>query len=242
MADITLIDPFTDERLAGNPDLVMTEIENYDLRWEWFPAEGEVLAASLFYKELTNPIELTFDTGRIIPQNVESGEILGLELEYRQRLGRWLPALESLSLGFNYTWIESEVRISDSEYAAIIAVDPDAPRTRELYGQSPYIFNLDLTWEKVDWGTTLSAVFNIAGERLDLVTTGALPDVFEQPAESLDLIWSQQLGGRWSMKLTAKNLLDPRREKTLSHAGTDYLYESYRRGRLFGISLAYQFD
>ena len=242
MADITLVDPFTDERLAGNPDLLMTEIDNYDLRWEWFPAEGELLAASLFYKDLLNPIELTFENGRILPQSVSEGEILGLEIEYRQNLGRYAEALESLSLGFNFSWIESEVTISDSEFAAIVAVDPEAETSRELYGQSPYIFNIDLTYENPDWGSTLSAVFNIYGKRLDLVTTGALPDVYEQPFESLDIFYSQQLSERWSFKLSARNLINPVKEKTLSHQGTDFIYDSYRRGRTFGISLAYLFN
>ena len=31
--------------LIGNPDLEVTSIDNYDLRWEWFPEAGEVLAA-----------------------------------------------------------------------------------------------------------------------------------------------------------------------------------------------------
>ena len=242
MADITLIDPFTDERLAGNPDLEMTEIDNFDLRWEWFPAESEVLAVSFFYKELTNPIELTFANGRIIPQNVDEGEILGVELEYRQNLGRFLDALQPLSLGVNFSYIQSKVTISDAEYAAIVAVDPDADRTRDLYGQSPYIFNFDLTYENPEWGTTLSAVFNVYGKRLDLVTTGALPDVYEQPFASLDLIYSQKLSRQWSFKISAKNLLNPEKEKTLTHMGTEYVYESYRRGRLLGISLSYLFD
>lgn len=242
MADITLIDPFTDERLAGNPDLLMTEIDNYDLRWEWFPEEGEVLAASLFYKNLLNPIELTFESGRILPQNVAEGEIIGIEIEYRQSLGRYAETLEAFSLGFNFSWIESEVTISESEFAAIVAVDPEAEKSRELYGQSPYIFNIDLTYENPDWGTTLSAVFNIYGKRLDLVTTGALPDIYEQPFESLDLFYSQQLSERWSLKFSARNLINSVKETTLTHRGTDFIYESYRRGRSFGISLAYLFN
>lgn len=242
LADITLIDPFTDERIAGNPDLEMTSIRNYDLRWEWFPSASDVIAVSLFYKTLDKPIELTFVNGRIQPQNVEEGKIIGIELEYRQSMGRFLERLQNVTLGFNFSYIDSEVTIPDAEFAAIVAVDPEASQTRELFGQSPYIFNVDVTWLNPDWGTTVSVVYNISGKRLDLVTTGALPDVYEQPFAALDLIVSQRLSDRWSLKFSAKNLLDPLKEKTLSHNGVDYVYEAYRRGRTFALSVAYQFD
>jgi TonB-dependent receptor len=242
MADITLIDPFNDERLAGNADLQMTGIDNYDLRWEWFPQEGEVIAMSVFYKELSNPIELTFEQGRILPQNLESGELVGVEFEYRQGLERWLDALEGVTLGFNFSWIESSVDISAAELAAILAVDPGAATTRELFGQSPYILNIDLTYERPDWGATFSVVYNISGERLALVTTGALPNVYEQPYPSLDVFYSQQLGRGWSLKLSLKNLLNPAKEETLEYRGDTFVYESYRRGRFIGLSVSYLFE
>ena len=242
LADIRINEPFTGDVIAGNPDLRMTSIRNYDLRWEFFPHENEVLAVSLFHKDLTDAIELTFDSGRIFPQNAEEGRIQGIELEYRQHLGRWHSRLDHFTLGLNFSYIESEVSISDAEFAAIVASDPEASRKREFFGQSPYIVNLDLTYENPEWGTALTAVFNVSGERLDLVTTGALPDVYEQPFESLDLIYSQKLPGGWGLKLAAKNLLDPEKEKTLEHQGQTFLYESYTRGRFFSIGLSYTFN
>ena len=242
LADISISEPFTDEVIAGNPDLELTTIDNYDLRWEWFPEESEVFAVSLFYKELTNPIERTFESGRILPQNLESGELVGLELEYRQNLGRWLERLERFTFGINFSLIESEVDIPENELEAILQTNPEAERTRELFGQSPYVLNVDLTYENRDWGTTLTVAFNTSGERLDLVTTGALPDVFEQPFNSLDLIYSQRLTERWSVKLSAKNILDPRKEKTLTHQGETFLYESFKRGTTLALGLSYSFD
>lgn len=242
LADIRINEPFTDEVIAGNPNLKMTGIDNFDLRWEWFPDENEVIAVSLFYKELTNPIERTFESGRILPNNSEEGELRGIEFEYRQPLGRWWEALERFAFGINFTFIDSEVEIPPSELAAILETDPEADSSRELFGQSPYVLNIDLTYENPDWGTTLTAVFNIAGERLDLVTTGALPDVFEQPFESLDLILAQRVTDRWALKLSAKNLLNPAKEKTLTHAGETYLYESYKRGVSVALGLSYSFN
>ena len=38
--------------VQGNPDLKRTLVENYDLRWEWFPTEGEIISIGAFKKIL----------------------------------------------------------------------------------------------------------------------------------------------------------------------------------------------
>src|SRR5690606_34917765 len=58
LADIRYENVFNNEVYSGNPELELTVIDNYDLRWEWFPRAGEMMAASLFYKQLDRPIEV----------------------------------------------------------------------------------------------------------------------------------------------------------------------------------------
>ena len=54
-------DEFTDfvggRTELGDPDLKQTTVDNYDLRWEFFPQSGGVVSVSTFYKQFTNPIE-----------------------------------------------------------------------------------------------------------------------------------------------------------------------------------------
>ena len=132
--------------------------------------------------------------------------------------------------------------IPAAELALIRAVFPNATDKRALFGQSKYLFNADATYRIPRWGSTFTAVYGVFGERLDLVASGALPDVYEQPAPALDFIWTQRISDRWRLKFTAKNLLDSEREKTLEHGGTTYFYERYTRGRKFGLSLSYAFN
>jgi TonB-dependent receptor len=242
LADVVNYEAFTDEFIGGNPDLEMTIIDNVDLRWEWFPRSSEVIAASIFYKKLDQPIEQVFSAGRIFPSNVEQGIVYGLEFEARRGLKALSETLKNVTVGFNASLIESEVTIAPAELALIRAVFPGADDKRALYGQSPFIVNFDATWRVPAWGSTFTAVYGITGERLDLVTTGALPDVFEQPAPGLDFIWTQRISDRWKFKFSAKNLFDPEREKTLEHNGTTYFYERFSRGRRFGLSVSYAFD
>ena len=241
LADVVNYEAFTDEFMGGNPDLEMTVIDNFDLRWELFPRRSEVIAASVFYKKLDQPIEQVFSAGRIFPNNVEEGIAYGVEFEARQRLDMF-RSLKNLSVGFNASIIESEVTIPAAELALIRAVFPNASDKRALFGQSKYIFNADATYRMPAWGSTFTVVYGVFGKRLDLVASGALPDVYEQPAPALDFIWTQRISNRWRLKFTAKNLLDSEREKTLEHGGTTYFYERYTRGRKFGLSLSYAFN
>ena len=242
LADVTNYEAFTDEFVGGNPDLELTIIDNFDVRWEWFPRGGEVTPVSLFYKKLDQPIEQRFNAGRIFPDNNVSGTVYGIEFEARRKMGWLSPALENLTIGFNASLIESEVEIDDAELALIRAIFPDAKDTRELYGQSPYIINLDATYEVPSWRSTFTAAYNVAGKRLDLVTTGALPDVYEQPSPALDIIITRKFGERWTAKLTGRNLLDSAREKSFTHNGVTYFYERYNTGRSFSLSLGYDFN
>jgi outer membrane receptor protein involved in Fe transport len=242
LADVVNYEAFTDEFIGGNPDLELTMIDNLDLRWEHFPRGGEVLAASLFYKRLENPIEQVFSNGRIFPNNVDNGIVYGIELEARRKLDFLNARLDNWSVGLNATLIASKVKISKGELALIRAVFPQAKDTRALFGQSPYLVNLDVSWAVPSWGATFTGIYGVSGERLDLVTTGALPDVFEQPAPAVDFVWSQRVSRRFKLKLTAKNLLDPAREKTLEHAGVTYRYQSLNRGRTFSAGITYEFN
>ena len=58
---------------AGNPDLKLTYINNFDTRFEYYPTLREVLAFSFFYKTFQDPIENIVvgsgSTGIIQPQN-----------------------------------------------------------------------------------------------------------------------------------------------------------------------------
>lgn len=244
LSDIRYEDVFTGDVYLGNPDLQLTEINNFDLRWEWFPAKGETVAVSAFYKDMSNPIEVLFEpsVGSIQPQNVDSGKIYGVEFEFRRNFGFVSEVWARWSVGGNLTFIESAVTIPDAEYAVILAADANASKTRELLGQSPYVFNADINYSRDDWGTLATLSYNVVGERLDLVIFGPLPDVYEQPAPDLTFVVSQKIGPNWRLKFAAKNLINPDREKTLSiPGGDDLVYSRYSSGRRFSMSATYLF-
>ncbi|MCC5022025.1 MAG: TonB-dependent receptor [Candidatus Synoicihabitans palmerolidicus] len=195
LTNIRYDDVFTGDTYLGNANLDLTVIDNFDLRWEWFPSKGQTVAVSAFYKDMTNPSEVLFQpaVGSIQPQNVEQGTVYGIEMEFRRDLDFISAAFARWSLGGNLTFIESEVTIPESEMALLRAVDPGVSDKRELLGQFPYVFNADINYTRDEWGTSATLSYNVVGERLDLVVFGPLPDVYEQPSPSLNFVFSQSL-------------------------------------------------
>lgn len=227
----------------GNVDLDRTLITNYDFRWEWFTGIGELVAVSGFYKELEKPIERVFDTQRVRTrtwQNVPEASVYGVEFEIRKNLGFLATQLENISLATNLTLVQSSVDVPEDELREALVSDPDFDDQRPLFGQSPYIFNLDLSYQGLENGVTVDLNTNIFGDRLSDVTLGANPDVFERGYVTTDLIVSKAFKNNISTKLSLKNLFDPEIKESSELNGTEYIYQSYRRGRTISLSVSYK--
>lgn len=232
-------DPFGDEIVRGNPNLTMSDIRNYDVRWEWFPAPGAVLSVSGFYKELKNPIEkviVTFGGGIVGFENREEATVYGVELEARHKLDVIDDLLADFSLGFNFSYIISEVPLTEQERIN----DPDSPDPRQLYDQSEWIINTDLSWDNERWGTTATVAFNWAAPRIYLVDVGG-PDIFEHPPMTLDFFLTQKLSKHWKLRFSGKNLLNPDYQRTYGEERDQRLYSSHSRGMVFGLQLSYDY-
>lgn len=247
LAGVTVDTPFLQTVYVGNPDIEMTIIDNYDIRWEWFPRAGEIVAVSLFYKQLDQPIEVAEQAtgGRVAisPQNAEEGTVYGIEFEYRQDLDYFSEALKYFSVGTNLAIIESEVDIPAEELAVIRNILPDASDKRELIEQSPYTFNADLTYFNYDTGTTATLVFNLIGDRVSVITNGAIPDVEERARPILDFIFSQEIGPKWMVKASVKNIINEDFEKSFNDfVGNTYFYEYRQVGRTLSLGFSYSFN
>ena len=190
--------------IGGNPDLEETRIHNADLRWESYLGDGDVIAASLFYKRFVRPIEATVedagDGQNIGFSNALGADTYGLELEARTGLGRLTPALSAFSISANLSLIGSSIDVEGA--------------SRPLQGQSPYVVNLDLGYASAKQGTTVDVLYNVFGRRIEEVGTGGVGNVYEEPIHRLDLSLSQPLRKDLKLKLAATNLLDQRSVRT----------------------------
>ena len=144
VTDSTYIDPFTEARVIGNPGLAPSDLTNYDLRAEWFFANGDNFTVSPFYKQIERPIETVEGAGTdnnlsFTFVNGESADLYGVEVEWLKDLGfasRWLGAWAAgLFTAGNITWSDSELTIG----SATLSLTNDV---RPLNQQSDLIANL----------------------------------------------------------------------------------------------------
>ncbi len=220
LASFAYYDFLRDRSVVGNPGLKRTLIQNMDLRWEWFFAEGQIIAASAFYKDFTNPIELaiveSIDGGAQF-RNGESARSLGGEFEMRFNLGRFSQALRSFDFDGNIALVRSRIVLPANQADKVRGERP-------MYGQAPYVANLSLRFfkERKETGRSVTAalVYNVVGPRISEVATitqtGAgrvlPPDIEEQPFHSLDFVGSAAVSKSLKVKLKVRNLLWQRRQ------------------------------
>lgn len=227
--------------IVGNPTLKMTSIINIDIRWEWSPKNGELIALSSYYKSFTNPIVLV-NLGKSNPefqyQNVDEANVYGIEFEFRKNLGFLSSALNNFKWGFNCSYIYSAVAIDSSELADIQSINPEASSTRTFFNQSPYILNSNISYFNEN-GIDAALSFNIFGDRLSIVGSEGTPDIFEKARPQLDFTISKQYKENLSIRLSAQNLLDPEYKLESTFKDQEFVYSNYRLGRTISMSLSY---
>lgn len=236
---------------VGNPNLKRTLIANYDVRWEWFMNPGEIVALSGFYKDFTNPIESYIDptfsddnTLRSV-KNVDEALVYGLEVELRKGLGFISSALQNFKVGSNFSLVESVVDIPQEELdEKIFNGDPNPDKTRPFIGQSPYLFNINMTYDNYETATSAGVFYTLFGDRLFLTGRHATPDVYERGYGTLDFKVTQGVFENFELALSAKNILDP--EQIFSYrldngvVEKEFNYSAYNMGRTFSVSISYK--
>ncbi|WNG43182.1 outer membrane beta-barrel protein [Archangium minus] len=219
--------------VSGKPDLLETRIHNIDARAEWFVGENEVLAASAFYKQFEDPIEriiLNPQSGDVGFDNADGARSYGVELEARASLARISPVLSNFRAAANLTLIQSNIILTDPD-----KLGAQTNSNRPMQGQSPYVINLNLGYDRQESGTEVALLYNVYGPRISEVGVQKLPDVYEKPFHRVDLAISQKLGSGMQLKLTGSNLLNS--AVVLDQGGITVL--KYRPGIAFSASLGW---
>jgi hypothetical protein len=184
--------------ISGNPELLTTHIHNADLRWEWFPREGEVFAVSGFGKQFFDPIEqvLANSESDATFANAKSGNLVGTELEARKAIG------EHLRLGANLSLLRSRVQLGEDQML-------QTTKNRALYGQAPYVVNVSFGYVNPKI-VEANVLYNVTGRRITDVGIEGLPDTYEVPFHRVDFVAVRSLGKDLRLKLSAANLLNRR--------------------------------
>lgn len=204
LSTVTYIEDETGYNVIGNSDLKGTVIRNYDFRYERYFADSNYFSLGAFYKKFQSPIEAVFQPGdKLVKsfQNAPSADNVGAEAEARYNLRGLTRSLRRWTLASNVSVISSKVQIDGSQ-------GNQTSKVRPLQGQSPYVANVQLFYDRPQQKVTAGLIYNIVGKRITEVGTNARPDVYEQPVHQVDFVLNQNFG-RWAYGARALNLLDP---------------------------------
>lgn len=266
LSDFAFTGEFKGDAVSGNFELDRTYIHNYDFRWEWYMTAIDYVGLGVFYKKITNPIEVI---GYKTPEqtityykvNGLGADLKGVELDYRRDLLDWLRwEVNAYYIQSNVevmTWIQKSMIVTGN-------VDPNSREAilqptsleRKMQGQSDIVYNTNLTFffdkEK---NTGLGFYYNYFSDRIAAVGTAGAPDVVQKGAGVFDVVLTHNESDNLSFKVYAKNLLDTRFKQVQVDAARkgwndalgyealpeEMLYKSYREGVSYKASISYKF-
>ncbi len=243
--DAEFIHPVFLAKVSGNPDLIETDVQSVDLRYDFFFSPTDSVNFSTFYKHMANPIEDTqeFTTGtlpRYSFENSKSADLAGIEIGWYKNLGFLHSFFYHMVFSGNYTYIASQVQLSEEQKSKYVT------QNRGLQGLSPQVLNLSLSYEESE-DRTLNLSFNKMSERLMRValkngTVVYALDDYEVPPNLLDFTWIEQfkvdaLNSKMAFTFKIKNILN---DETLWKQG-DNVTLKYKTGRSYSASISAKF-
>ena len=232
LAPISYRDMLGEREVFGDSSLIRTLVQNYDMRWEWYPTPNEAVSIAVFAKRFDHPIEqidvATSGVSQLSFINAQSATNYGVELELRKGLefvGLWPFAVFS-----NVTLMHSRINTSNSNLSAL------TNKERPMVGQAPYVVNAGLTYQSGSGATGATLLYNVVGARISsAAVTPITVDTYERPRHVLDFSFRFPITGGMAAKFDAKNLLDSPYEE---RQGEVVRYR-YTTGRSFGLGVTW---
>ncbi|MDZ4709890.1 MAG: TonB-dependent receptor [Saprospiraceae bacterium] len=232
----------------GSP-LKTAIVQNFDVRFEYYPTPFEVLNVALFYKNFKDPIESLVVPGSgsggaktFTFANAERSINYGIEVEIKKSLASLtgLDFIGRFSTLFNASLIRSEVTLGDG-------ISDGQSDHRPLQGQSPFIVNAGLNYNDAHRGLQVNVLYNVIGKRIFAVGFQGYPDLYEMPRNVLDLVITKELGNKIIFKAGVSDLLNqPGRilqdgnEDGKWSPENDQVIQQFAPGRLVQIGVTYK--
>jgi len=212
-------DPTADENYShvGNYNLQHTQINNYDLRYEFFPGVFDEFMLGGFYKQLINPIETVLQQGSAgatlfyTPNNFGNAQNYGAELVAKKFFG-------NIGASINYTYTNSQITTLKDIF--INEETTKRNQTRPLQGQAANIGNASLLYKDQRNGLDAQISLSYIGERIQAVSRYYGLDTWERPSTYLDFSAQKKIGPHFIIYVKANNLLNTPYELVIKQNNT----------------------
>ncbi|MEH6518781.1 MAG: TonB-dependent receptor [Halioglobus sp.] len=231
-------DPETDDPIFGNPDLLVSTIENFDVRAEYYFSDSESISVALFLKDIDQPIE------RAVPDasgsaargitfvNQDSADLMGVEIDVNKNLFDEDNYL--LFVGGNLSYIDSEVELSDDS----LRLEGESANGRVLQGQSEWLANFQLGFDHYPTEQKFTLLVNYFDDRIFRISRGEATGPEEEVGRVIvDLTYEKLFGESLTFEASVKNLFN----EDVEFAQNGGTIESFQTGTLIGVGLKYEF-
>ena len=236
----------------GNPSLYNSTDYNFDLKWEYFPKNGEVISLTGFGKYIQNPInEVTIASATNDISWVNSGEKaigIGGELEIRKNLiareNFSTNKNTNLSSGLNISYLhttqdlDSEKVSRETDGLGVAFTNNDS----RLTGASDLLINADMSFNK-DFSKEKSLTATLSGsyfsDRIAALGVTGKGDLVDSEVVAVDFILKFKFNKNIGFGFSARNLTDPTIERKQDIQNV--VVKKKKKGRNFSLSMKYSF-
>ncbi|AWM13845.1 TonB-dependent receptor [Flavobacterium sediminis] len=232
----------------GNPDLVPSTNINFDLKYDWYIANGELFSIGGFYKNIQDPINrirVASAANEFSFVNTGTAFATGVEVELRKNIIKSESEVRNnnLSFGLNASYLYSEQKLVDTDKDRLTVLFTNSKS--KLEGATPLLINSDLSYnfKTNENDLTSTLVFNYFYDKVYSIGTSDNQNIIEKTVPTLDFVNKFTFKDKkLTMNLGVKNILNPRfrftQETTDGTTTTESLVQSYRKGLFvtFGLN------
>ncbi|SHG50496.1 TonB-dependent receptor [Flagellimonas flava] len=228
------------QEVTGNADnLTASFTNNFDLKWEFFPTNDQLISLAVFYKDITDPINRTVQRGGesiwTYENTGEKAEVYGIELESKISLIKpTYDEVNDIDSGFDLSLVFNTTLMHHEQDLKLVLTDDGASATdffrfgtntsTGLQGASDFIVNTNLNLKTAGenpFGASLNA--NYASDKIFVLGSAEGFNIYDYSYNDnivengfvvLNGRLSKDLGEHWQLSLTGQNLLNPEIKRT----------------------------
>lgn len=235
MAPFLYQESYGSAQIRGNNELQNGYNYNFDLRYEHFGKNGDMISLTAYFKYLDSPIERiqALQGGATLHsfQNADNGMAGGMEVELRKQL------MKDLRLGANISYMYTNVKLPEG--------GAYTNKERPLQGASPILANADLTYSPrfgEERQLNLALLYNLQGSRIHAVGVSKLGDIKQQTLHTLNFSAGYDINSHFSLKLQVNDLLNRAVifKQEVPATGEEVEVERYKKGANLEIGFSYK--
>ena len=225
------VDLNSGSRTEGNPFVMHSMADNFDIRYELFPKGEEHLFVGAFYKHITNPIELRLIESSsgvytVEPLNSNPATNFGAEASFTQYWGKF-------GITGNYTYTHSKI-----SSAQLSPQGDTVYPVRPMQGQSVHIGNLSLMYKDTRHGAFAQVSYQYQGKTLAETGKYAGADYYQRPMNTLAVSGEKDIHKHFTVFAKFNNLLNTPVQQYVQNTVL-VLKNTYRATYTIGVRYAY---